>query len=206
MSLNLCVLVSGKGSNLKAIIRASASGKIKSKIKLVITNKLTSGAFDICNREGIRCVYMAEENFSSRSKYINEFLRYLRKYKIDLILLAGYLRKLPEEIVKKYRNRILNIHPSLLPSFGGKGMYGLNVHRAVIDSGVKISGVTVHIVTETYDSGPIVMQKAVIVKDDDTPESLSLRTKKAEHILYPKVISLFESKKIKVKNQRVSFV
>lgn len=205
MALNLCVLVSGRGSNLKALLKASASGRIKSQVVLVITNKLTSGAFEICKKRKINCIYLSEESFSHGLDYIKSFLTLLKNYKIDLILLAGYLKKLPAEIVRKYRNRILNIHPSLLPCFGGQGMYGLNVHKKVIDSGAKISGVTVHIVTEDYDSGPIVLQKTVNVKDDDTPESLSLRARKAEHILYPKAISLFETKKIKIKNQRVIF-
>ena len=192
------MLASGRGTVLKSLIKNCASGKISSQIVLVISNNSDSGAIKLSRKAGINSVHLSEKMFKSRKSYIRRFLDILKENKIDFILLAGYMKKIPYEIIRKYRNRILNIHPSLLPSFGGKGMYGLNVHKAVIDAGVKISGVTVHIVNEDYDSGPILIQKAVPVKDDDTPESLMKRIQLHERKLYVQAIHMIESGKIQI--------
>ena len=131
--------------------------------------------------------------FTSENEYVNNFFELLRNYDIDLIVLAGYMKLIPVDIVKKFKNRIINIHPALIPSFCGKGLYGLKVHEAVLNYGAKVTGVTVHLVDEEYDTGPIVLQKTLKVKDDDTPESLQKRVLKWEHKMYPEAIKLFES-------------
>jgi len=127
----------------------------------------------------------------------------LYRHQIDFIALAGYLKKLPAAIVREFRNRIVNIHPALLPSFGGKGMYGIHVHEAVLKAGVKVTGVTVHLVDEEYDHGPIVLQRAVEVHDDDTPETLAQRVLQVEHELYPEALQLFAEGRIRVDHGRV---
>ena len=143
--------------------------------------------------------------FTSENEYVNNFFELLRNYDIDLIVLAGYMKLIPVDIVKKFKNRIINIHPALIPSFCGKGLYGLKLHEAVLNYGAKVTGVTVHLVDEEYDTGPIVLQKTLKVKDDDTPESLQKRVLKWEHKMYPEAIKLFESKKFNIEGRKVFF-
>jgi phosphoribosylglycinamide formyltransferase-1 len=204
-NLNLCVLASGRGSDLKSIIRSQKSGKINSKVAIVISNNSNSGALNIAKSYQIPNFHLSQKMFTSESDYVNKFLGLLKNYDIDLIVLAGYMKLIPVEIVRKYKNRILNIHPALIPSFCGKGLYGLKVHEAVLNYGAKVTGVTVHLVDEEYDTGPIVLQKTVKVKDDDTPESLRKRVLKWEHKMYPEVIKLFESKKFNIEGRKVFF-
>jgi len=204
-NLNLCVLASGRGSDLKSIIRSQKSGKIKSKVAIVISNNSNSGALNIAKTYQIPSFHLSQKMFDSETDYVSRFLELLRSHDIDLIILAGYMKLLPVEIVRQYRNRILNIHPALIPSFCGKGFYGMHVHEAVLNYGVKVTGVTVHLVDEEYDNGPIVLQKTVKVKDDDTPESLRERVLKLEHKIYPEAIKLFESKKFNIEGRKVFF-
>ncbi len=201
--MNIAVFASGRGSNLMAILNAIKEGKLKAKISVVISNNSNAGALEIARANGIDALHISRKQFSTDEEYVQKILNELKSRNIELIVLAGYMKKIPNEIIKEYPNRILNIHPALLPSFGGKGMYGLNVHKAVIESGVKITGVTVHIVDEEYDHGPIVMQRAVEVKDDDTPETLAERVLKVEHEIYPQVIKLFVEGKVKVSGRKV---
>jgi len=204
-NLNLCVLASGRGSNLKSIIRSQKSGKINSKVAIVISNNSNSGALNIAKSYQIPGFHISQKLFTSEEEYVNKFLELLSNYNIDLIVLAGYMKLIPIEIVRKYKNRILNIHPALIPSFCGKGLYGLKVHEAVLNYGAKVTGVTVHLVDEEYDTGPIVLQKTVKVKDDDTPESLQKRVLKWEHKMYQEAIKLFESKKFNIEGRKVFF-
>lgn len=197
-ALKLCVLASGEGSNLKAILKARNSGKIKSRVALVISNNSRAGALAIAEKNAIPAVHLSIKQFKSEKDFIKSFLSLLSAHKIDLIILAGYLKMLSPLIVKKYHNRILNIHPALLPDFGGEGMYGLNVHKAVISSGRKTSGATVHLVDEAYDSGEVILQKEVKVDSSDTAESLQEKILKVEHRLYPEAIKLFEENKINI--------
>ena len=205
MGLKLCVLASGKGSNLKAIIKAKKTRKIYSKVVLVISNNSASGALNIAKQNRIPAYHLSQKFFKSEAEFVKKFLSLLKKFNVDLIILAGYMKKISPKVIRKFKNKIINIHPALLPSFGGKGMYGIKVHKAVLESGAKISGATVHIVDDKYDNGQIVLQKAVEVKDDDTPEVLQKRVLKTEHKLYAEAIKLFESKKAVVKGQRVYF-
>ncbi len=201
--MNIAVFASGRGSNLMAILNAIKEGFLKARVSVVISNNSNAGALEIARANGIDALHISRKQFSSDEEYVKKILQELKSRNVELIVLAGYMKKIPSEIVKEYRNRILNIHPALLPSFGGQGMYGLNVHKAVIESGVKITGVTVHIVDEEYDHGPIVMQKAVEVKDDDTPETLAERVLKVEHEVYPQAIKLFVEGKVKVLGRKV---
>ncbi len=201
--LNLCVLVSGEGSNLKAILRAQKTKKIKSQVALVISNNSKSGALKAACGNDIPAYHLSQIQFNSEKKFVDNFLSLLRKFDIDLILLAGYMKMLSPRIVKRYKNRILNIHPALLPEFGGKGMYGMNVHSAVISGGAKQSGATVHIVDELYDHGAVLIQKKVGVSAGETPESLQKKVLRVEHKIYWEAIKLFELNKVKFAGRKV---
>ena len=146
-----------------------------------------------------------KKNSSTEQEYIDAFLEILQKHKIDLIVLAGYMKMVPMAVISVFKNRIINIHPALIPSFCGQGFYGMKVHEAVIESGVRLTGVTVHFVDEVYDHGPIVLQVPVKVKDNDTPESLQKRVLKYEHRCLPEAIKLLESKNFKVIGRKVVF-
>jgi phosphoribosylglycinamide formyltransferase-1 len=201
--MNIAVFASGRGSNLMAILKAIEEGKLKARVIVVISNNSSAGALEVARSKGIDALHISRRQFSSDREYADKILSELRKRNVELVVLAGYMKKIPAEVVSEYRNRILNIHPALLPSFGGQGMYGINVHKAVIESGVKITGVTVHIVDEEYDHGPIVLQRAVEVKDDDTPETLAERVLKVEHEVYPEAIRLFVEGKVNVFGRKV---
>lgn len=203
LGLNLCVLASGSGSNLKAIIKASKSRKIQSKVVLVISNNSDSKALAAAGKNAISSYHLSQKMFNTSEEFDKRFLSLLKEYKIDLIILAGYMKMLNPAVVKKYKNRILNIHPALLPKFGGKGMFGIHVHEAVINSGENVTGATVHLVDEIYDNGAVILQKEVKVKPGDTPVTLQKRVLRAEHKIYPEAIRLFESNKIFVRNNKV---
>jgi phosphoribosylglycinamide formyltransferase-1 len=203
--LNLCVLASGRGSNLKSIIDSYKKGKIISKVVLVISNNSNSNALNIARSNQIPAYHLSQKQFSKEQEYVKAFLDLLEKHKVDMIILAGYMKLLPAEIVRTFQNKILNIHPALLPSFCGQGMYGMKVHEAVIGYGAKVSGASVHIVDEIYDNGPVVIQRTVKVADDDTPETLQKKVLKIEHKLFPEAIKLFETKKPTLVGRRVVF-
>jgi phosphoribosylglycinamide formyltransferase 1 len=204
-SLNLCVLASGRGTNLKSIIKSQKSKKISSKVALVVSNNSESGALELARKYKIPAYHLSERQFNSKRAFDAAFIKLLNRYNIDLIILAGYMKLLSPTIVRRFRNRILNIHPALLPLFGGPGMYGMKVHQAVLDSGCKVSGASVHIVDEIYDHGPIVNQMTVKLSDNETAETLRRKIQKIEHKLYPETIKLFETKKFSIKSGKVSF-
>lgn len=197
--LKIAVFASGKGSNLKAIIDAINSKELSNvEITCVISNRKDAGALEIARVNGIPAYFLNLKDFSSEEEFVSEVLQVLQRHSVNFIVLAGYLKLLNPLIVKSFRNRILNIHPALLPKYGGKGMYGLNVHRAVLANGEKYSGVTVHIVDEEYDHGPIIMQEKVEISPDETPESLEKKIQLVEHRIYPQAIKLFADEKIKI--------
>ena len=198
----VAVLVSGGGTNLQAIIDAKAKGLIKNaEISLVISNKASAFALERAKKAGIEAKCIAPSAFGARELFNKALIKALDEAEIDLVVLAGFLVIIPEEMVAKYRNRIINIHPSLIPSFCGTGYYGLKVHEKALERGVKLTGATVHFVDEGTDSGPIILQKAVEVKDDDTAESLQLRVmEEAEWKILPEAIELVASGKVKVVN------
>lgn len=203
MRFNLCVFASGNGSNLKAIINASLSGRITSRVSLVISNNSNSGALRTAAKYNISYKHISGIMFDSQKEYTKNLLAELKNNKIDMILLAGYMKMLDPAVIRKYRNRIINIHPALLPKFGGKGMFGIHVHEAVIKSGDAVTGASVHFVNEVYDSGAVILQKQVKVKPGDDAVTLQKRVLRAEHKLYPEAIKLFEEGRVKVRNNKV---
>ena len=206
LGLNLCVFASGSGSNLKAIIKASLSGRIKSGVSLVISNNSGSGALQTAAKYNIPYLHLSQKLFSTPKEFTAEILRSLKKHKVNFILLAGYMKMLDPVIIKKFKNRIINIHPALLPKFGGKGMFGIHVHEAVIAEHEKITGATVHFVNEVYDSGAVILQKQVKVKPTDDALALQKRVLRAEHKLYPEAIKLFEEKRVRVRRNKVTIL
>lgn len=202
--MNIAVLVSGGGTNLQALIDAQNSGIIKSgRIRLVISNKDGAYALERAKNARIETYTVLKKNFDGQQGFESEIIRILDENKIDLIVLAGFMSILSENFTSHYRNKILNIHPSLIPSFCGEGFYGLHVHEAVLKKGVKVTGATVHIVNEIPDGGPIVMQRAVEVRDGDTPETLQKRVmEQAEWKILPESVELMCSEKIKIENGR----
>lgn len=197
--LRLAVFVSGRGSNLKAILEHS---ELKNLIKVVVvfSDKVECGAFEIARKYGIETKVIGKGDY----KISNEnLLKVLRNYNLDLIVLAGYLKLVPFDVVKEFENRIINIHPALLPSFGGKGMYGMNVHTAVFNSSAKVSGATVHFVNTEYDKGKIISQRCVDISDVKSPEEIAERVLKIEHQILPEVIKAFAEKRIFIEDNRV---
>ena len=203
--LKLAVLVSGGGTNLQAIIDAISAGKITNAcISVVISNNANAYALERARAHGIEALCISPKDFESREAFNQAFLDKLNSYNVDLVVLAGFLVVLPEMMIKEYTNRIVNIHPSLIPSFCGKGFYGLKVHEGVLARGVKVTGATVHFVDEGTDTGPIILQKAVEVEDDDTPEVLQKRVmEQAEWVILPKAIDLIANGKVSVEDGHV---
>ena len=190
--LKIGVMVSGGGTNLQAIIDAMKSGVItNTEIKVVISNNKNAYALERAKNAGIEAVCVSPKDFPDRAAFNEAFLEKVDEYHLDLIVLAGFLVTLPEAMIQRYRNRIINIHPALIPSFCGVGYYGLKVHEGALKRGVKITGATVHYVDEGVDSGPIILQKAVEVKEGDTPEILQRRVmEEAEWIILPQAINM----------------
>ncbi len=192
-SKNIAVLISGGGTNLQAIIDNTKNNYIKGKIKIVISNREDAYGLTRAKNAGIDVLVIKDDE---------KLISTLSENKIDLIVLAGYLKILPEKITKIYENKIINIHPSLIPAFCGRGYYGLKVHEAVIKKGVKYTGATTHFVNEGADEGPIIMQKITEV-GDETPEELQAKVLKIEHEILPKSIKYFCEDKLKVVNGKV---
>lgn len=203
--LKLAVLVSGGGTNLQAIIDAISAGKITNAcISVVISNNVNAYALERARAHGIEALCISPKDFESREAFNQAFLKKLNSYNVDLVVLAGFLVVLPEMMIKEYTNRIVNIHPSLIPSFCGKGFYGLKVHEGVLARGVKVTGATVHFVDEGTDTGPIILQKAVEVEQGDTPEVLQRRVmEQAEWVILPKAIDLIANGKVSVEDGHV---
>lgn len=194
--LKLAAFASHSGSNLQAIIDNIKNGDLNAEIVAVISNNSNAYALERARLANIDTYHISRKTHPDEKDYVNAILNILESNKVDLIILAGYMKPIPSEIIKKYHNRILNIHPALLPKFGGSGMYGMNVHRAVIASKEKISGATVHIVDEKYDNGKILYQESVDVDENDTPETLANKVLQVEHKIYSKVIKLISEGKI----------
>jgi formyltetrahydrofolate-dependent phosphoribosylglycinamide formyltransferase len=187
--INIVVFASGSGTNFQAIIDATEDGSIDGQITGLITNKSDIQAIKRARDHGIPHKLLSPSHFSTQEEYVTALLQQLKKWDTDLIALAGYLVKIPAEVIQQYEGLIVNIHPALLPKYGGKGFYGMNVHRAVIENKESESGCTVHVVTEEYDEGPILGQRKVPVKPTDTPSSLAKRVLKEEHELFPSIIA-----------------
>lgn len=201
--LRVAVLASGSGSNLAALLDAINRGDLTAEIAVVISNRADAGALGIAQQQDIPALWISQEQCPSPEKLDRAFLSALAEHDVHLIALAGYLKKITPAIVRKYKNRILNIHPALLPAFGGKGMFGKHVHRAVLEYGCRVTGVTVHLIDEEYDTGPPVMQRCVPVEQHDTPETLAARVLEEEHRIYAEAIQLFAEDRIEVHGRKV---
>jgi phosphoribosylglycinamide formyltransferase-1 len=203
--LNIAVLVSGGGTNLQALIDAQSNSEITGgKIQLVISSRADAFALQRAQKAAISTAILIRKNFNTQEDYDNELLRILEENRIDLIVLAGFMTIISDNVINRYKNKIINIHPSLIPSFCGEGYYGLKVHEAVLKKGVKVTGATVHFVNEICDGGPIILQKAVDIFPNDTPESLQKRVmQQAEWKILPKAVDLYCSNKLKVENGKV---
>ncbi len=202
---NIVVLVSGGGTNLQALIDAQDSGIIKDgRITCVISSKPGVYALERTKKHNIRSRVIARKEYSDVVEYSKAILNALNEEKADLVVYAGFMTILDELVVKAYPNRMMNVHPALIPSFCGKGYYGLRVHEEALKKGVKLTGATVHFVTEVCDGGPIILQKAVEVLDDDTPEILQKRVmEQAEWKILPQAVSLFCEDRLEVRDDRV---
>lgn len=200
--LKIAVLVSGGGTNLQAIIDKIASGEItNTEIALVFSNNRKAYALERAKMAGIPAKALSPKQFENREAFNDAVLEVIEESKADLIVLAGCLMYIPPKLIEKYHNRIINIHPSLIPSFCGKGYYGLTVHEKALERGVKVTGATVHFVDEVLDNGPIILQKAVMIEEGDTPEVLQRRVmEQAEWVILPKAIDLIANRKISVEN------
>ena len=189
--LRVGVLVSGGGTNLQAILDAVDAGTIRNaKVEVVISNNAGAFALERAKKHGIPAECLSPKEFASREEFNEALVAKIDSYHLDLIVLAGYLVKIPAAMIEKYRNKIINIHPSLIPSFCGVGYYGLKVHEAALARGVKVTGATVHYVDEGVDSGPILLQKAVEVQPGDTPQVLQRRVmEQAEWIILPEAVN-----------------
>ena len=201
----IAVLVSGGGTNLQALIDAEKSGMFgESKISLVLASKPGVYALERAKNHEIPSMVLARKDYDSIGAYSRALADTLTEEKIDLVVLAGFMTIIDEQVYEAFPNRILNVHPALIPSFCGKGFYGLYVHEAALAKGVKVSGATVHIVTPECDAGPIVLQRAVAVREDDTPETLQRRImEEAEWKILPEAVRLFCDGRITVKENRV---
>lgn len=187
--LTIAVFGSGRGSNFEAILTAMKQGTIPgARIACVISNISSAGILELARQNSLPAYHLSVKQFASDKEFIDRTLALLEEHEVNFIVLAGYMKLLPPPVVARYRNRIVNIHPALLPKFGGNGMYGHHVHEAVIAAGEKESGATVHVVDEIYDHGTIVLQKSVPVMPGDTPESLAARVLAVEHEIYPEAI------------------
>ena len=206
--MKLAVLVSGGGTNLQAIIDAIESGVIENaEISVVISNNPGVFALERARKHGIDAVTLSPKSFENREAFNDALLEKVQSYGVDLIVLAGCLVIIPEKMVDAYPNRIINIHPALIPSFCGTGFYGLKVHEAALSRGVKLTGATVHFVDKGTDSGPIILQKAVEVLEDDTPETLQRRVmEEAEWVIMPEAIRLIAQGRVQVEEGKVKIL
>ncbi len=200
--LKIGVLVSGGGTNLQAILDAMERGSIRdASIEVVVSNKTNAYALERAKKHGIPTRCISPKDYDSRQAFSEALSEALSAFQVDLIVLAGYLVILPEGIIRSYAGRIINIHPSLIPSFCGDGFYGLKVHEAALQRGVRVTGATVHFVDEGTDTGPILLQKAVEVRSGDTPQVLQRRVmEEAEWIILPKAIDLIAHGKVRVED------
>ena len=197
----IAVFASGRGSNFQSIIDSIKSGEIPAEVKLLLSDKEKSGALKRAESEEIENIFINPDHFENKVEYEKEIINILEMAEIDLIVLAGYMRILSPLFVKKYKNKIVNIHPSLLPAFKG-----LNAQKQALDYGVKYSGCTVHFVDEKMDNGPIILQAVVKVKEDDTVEDLSARILKEEHKIYPEAVKLIAENRIELEGRKVKIL
>ena len=201
--LRIAVFASGRGSNFQALAEAISKRNIDVRIVVVISNNSDAGALAIARSYQIPAVHLSKKQFPLQDAFRKAVLSTLESHGVDFIVLAGYMKKIDPAIIRLYRNRIINVHPALLPAFGGEGMYGHHVHEAVIAQHATRSGATVHIVDEEFDHGPIVLQESIPVEASDTPETLAEKILEIEHRILPRAVELFANNKIAIINGTV---
>lgn len=200
------VFISGGGSNLQSIINAIEKGDISADIALVVSSRKGAYGLERAKRCGIPYAVISKNCYQDEHSFSQVILEHLERYEIDIVVLAGYLSILPKEIVERYKNRIVNIHPSLIPAFCGNGFYGEKVHQAVLDYGTKITGATVHFVDEGTDTGPIILQQPVLVLQGDDARSLAERVLRVEHDLLPEALKLLVEDRLVVEGRKVFII
>lgn len=203
MVTKIAVFASGRGSNFREIYKNTRSGFIPAEISLLVTDNPRAGIIPFAEEHSIPVSIIQPKLFSSTQSFGAAIMDVLATQHIEYIVLAGYLKKIPENVVSAFNNRIINIHPALLPAFGGKGMYGKNVHQAVFKAGVKVSGITIHLVNEKYDSGPILLQRATDITDCESPEEIAATVLKLEHKALPAAIKLLLENEPEIDGNRV---
>lgn len=199
----IAVFASGRGSNFQAIYKKVQEGYLNCQIEVLICDNSKAGALEFANQNNISTCVVKINEFPAPDAFGEKLIGILTEHRIDYILLAGYLKKIPDNVIDHFENRILNIHPALLPAFGGKGMYGSHVHRAVYDSGAQVSGVTVHFVNKVYDAGPILLQKAVDISECRSPDAVAEKVLKMEHQIYTEAVKMLLEKNIRIQGKRV---
>ena len=204
MAQHLAVMASGGGSNFRAILHAIEAGTLPLRCPLLVSNRSSAGALKIAESHGVTAVVINPAAYEAEADYVAALMDLFARHQIDLVALAGYLKKVPVPVVRAFRHRMVNIHPALLPDFGGPGLYGLRVHAAVLAAGARQSGATIHFVDEEYDTGPCILQEQVPVLADDTPQTLAARVLAVEHKLYPKALALLAQDRIRVNGRVVT--
>lgn len=199
--INIAILASGNGSNFEAIVNAAKRGRIKASVKVLITDKEKAFVRTRAKRNKIKDIFIDPSNFKSRTEFDREITRILKKEKIELVILAGFMRILSAEFVKKFKNRILNIHPALLPAFRGE-----NAIERALKHGCKVTGVTVHLIDEKVDNGPIILQQAVKIERGETLKNLEKKVHNLEHKLYPLAVKLFVKRRVRIRNRNVEII
>lgn len=194
--LKIAVFASGRGSNFEALHHALIERHINARIVVVISNNSAAGALSLARSFGIPAIHLSQKQFPDHTTFMRTLLDTLRQHGVDFIVLAGYMKRIDPELIAQFRQRIINIHPALLPKFGGPGMFGHHVHEAVIAAKEKESGATVHLVDEEYDHGKILLQERVHVEENDTPDSLAAKVLKIEHTILPRAIELITQGKL----------
>ncbi len=203
MVTKIAVFASGRGSNFREIYKNTRSGFIPAEISLLVSDNPRAGIIPFAEEHSIPVSIIQPKLFSSTQSFGTAILDVLTAEQIEYIVLAGYLKKIPENVVSAFNNRIINIHPALLPAFGGKGMYGKHVHQAVFEAGVKVSGITIHLVNEEYDSGPILLQRATDISHCETPEEIASTVLKLEHKALPEAVKLLLENDPEIDGNRV---
>jgi phosphoribosylglycinamide formyltransferase-1 len=200
--MNIAVFASGRGTNFDEILKAIDSGFLSARVVLLLSNRSDTGAVDLARSHGIPVLHLSLRQCPSADEFAQRMLAALQEHHAELIALAGYLKRIPPPVIKRYANRIINIHPALLPFFGGDGMYGHFVHEAVLASGMKISGATVHIVDEEYDHGAILFQKSVEIERGETAETLAQKVLNVEHEIFPLALKAFAEGKVVIEGKK----
>ncbi|HTY12208.1 MAG TPA: phosphoribosylglycinamide formyltransferase [Bacteroidota bacterium] len=201
--LSIAVFASGRGSNFQALAETIVKKNIDAKIVVVISNNSDAGALSLAQALHIPALHLSQKQFPSKDAFTEAVLSALESRGVNFIVLAGYMKKVDPAVIRRYRNCVINVHPALLPEFGGQGMYGHHVHEAVIAQRAPVSGATVHIVDDQFDHGPIVLQESIPVAPDDTPETLAERVLRIEHRILPRAVELFAQKRISVTDGKV---